>query len=55
VNRIREWERGFLDYARTQFPQVGDTIRTSKVLAKETEADLRRAIEAFNQIFGAAK
>jgi F-type H+-transporting ATPase subunit alpha len=22
VSRIREWERGFLDYTRTQYPQV---------------------------------
>ncbi|GLC25986.1 F0F1 ATP synthase subunit alpha [Roseisolibacter agri] len=55
VNRIREWERGFLDYARTQYPQVGDTIRTSKALGKDVEADLKRAIEAFTQLFGAAK
>jgi F-type H+-transporting ATPase subunit alpha len=53
VARIRAWERGFLDYARTQYPQVGDTIRTSKQLGKDVEADLKRAIEAFNQIFGA--
>jgi F-type H+-transporting ATPase subunit alpha len=55
VNRIREWERGFLDYARTQYPQVGDNLRTQKVLSKEIEADLKRAIEAYNGIFGAAK
>ncbi|MGZ8455553.1 MAG: F0F1 ATP synthase subunit alpha [Gemmatirosa sp.] len=55
VNRIREWERGFLDYARTQYPQVGDTIRTSKALGKDVEADLKRAIEAYTQLFGAAK
>jgi F-type H+-transporting ATPase subunit alpha len=55
VNRIREWERGFLDYARTQYPQVGDAIRTSKALGKDVEPDLKRAIEAYTQIFGAAK
>jgi F-type H+-transporting ATPase subunit alpha len=55
VNRIREWERGFLDYARTQYPQVGDNLRSQKVLSKEIEADLKRAIEAYNGIFGAAK
>src|SRR5215218_8402278 len=30
--KVRAWERGFLDYLRTQYPQVGDAIRTSKVL-----------------------
>jgi F-type H+-transporting ATPase subunit alpha len=55
VNRIRAWERDFLDYARTQFPQVGDTIRSSKALSKDTEADLKRAIESFTQMFAATK
>jgi F-type H+-transporting ATPase subunit alpha len=55
VNRIRDWERGFLDYTRTQYPQVGDSIRTSKALGKDVEPDLKRAIESYTQIFGAAK
>jgi F-type H+-transporting ATPase subunit alpha len=55
VNRIREWERGFLDYVRTQYPQVGDGIRTSKAIGKDVEPDLKRAIESYNQLFGAAK
>jgi hypothetical protein len=45
---LKEWERGFLEYAGSQFPQVGEAIRKEKVLSKETEADLRRAIEGFN-------
>jgi hypothetical protein len=32
-----------------QFPQVPQKIRSEKILSKETEADLRRAIESFNQ------
>ena len=55
VNRIRDWERGFLDYVRTQYPQVGDSIRTSKALGKDVEPDLTRAIESYTQIFGSAK
>jgi F-type H+-transporting ATPase subunit alpha len=55
VNRIRDWERGFLDYTRTQYPQVGDSIRTSKALGKDVEPDLKRAIESYTQIFGSAK
>ena len=31
-----------------QFPQVGDAIRKEKVLSKETEAELKRGIEAYN-------
>jgi F-type H+/Na+-transporting ATPase subunit alpha len=48
VAELKEWERGFLEYAASQFPQVPERIRADKVLSKETEADLRRAIEGFN-------
>ena len=48
VPELKEWERGFLEYAAAQFPQVPERIRADKVLSKETEADLRRAIEGFN-------
>jgi F-type H+-transporting ATPase subunit alpha len=49
VNELKEWERGFLEFAEKQFPQVAQKIRSEKVLSKETEADLKRAIENFNQ------
>src|SRR5512138_2369776 len=32
VNRIREWERGFLEFVEQQFPQVPQKIRGEKVL-----------------------
>jgi F-type H+-transporting ATPase subunit alpha len=49
VSEIKEWERGFLEFVEKQFPQVPQKIRSEKILSKETEADLRRAIESFNQ------
>jgi F-type H+-transporting ATPase subunit alpha len=49
VADIKEWERGFLEFMEKQFPQVPQKIRSEKVLSKETEADLRRGIEGFNQ------
>ena len=55
VPQIKEWERAFLEFADKQFPQVGQKIRSEKVLSKETEADLKRAIETFNQQFTQAK
>jgi F-type H+-transporting ATPase subunit alpha len=55
VNRLKDWERQFLDFVEHQFPQVPQRIRSEKVLSKETEADLKRAIESFNQQFNAAK
>ena len=50
--RIREWERGFLDYMHGQAPQVGTGIRTNKALSKDAEAELRGAIEGFTRMFG---
>jgi F-type H+-transporting ATPase subunit alpha len=48
VSELKDWERDFLEYAAAKYPQVTETIRKEKVLSKETEADLKRAIEAFN-------
>ena len=36
VARIREWERGFLDYVSAQFPQVPERIRADRAISKET-------------------
>jgi F-type H+-transporting ATPase subunit alpha len=47
VPEIRAWENGFHEFMATQYPQVGQKIRSEKVLSKETEADLRRGIEAY--------
>jgi F-type H+-transporting ATPase subunit alpha len=55
VNRLKDWERGFLEFVEKQFPQVPQRIRTDKVLSKESEADLKRAIEGFNQEFNPEK
>jgi F-type H+-transporting ATPase subunit alpha len=55
VPAIKEWERGFLEFSESQFPQVPQRIRSEKVLSKETEADLKRALENYNQSFGSRK
>jgi F-type H+-transporting ATPase subunit alpha len=52
VDKVRAWERAFLEYMAAQFPQVGERIRTEKVLSKEIEADLVRGIGSFKQTFG---
>jgi F-type H+-transporting ATPase subunit alpha len=52
VAAIRDWEREFHDFAGAQFPQVGERIRSEKVLSKETEEDLKRAISQFKQLRG---
>jgi F-type H+-transporting ATPase subunit alpha len=50
VNALRTWEKGFHEFMAAQFPQVGERIRTEKVLSKETEADLKRAIEQYKKL-----
>jgi F-type H+-transporting ATPase subunit alpha len=52
TGQVREWERNFHEYMAASYPQVGQGIRTSKVLSKEIEADLRRGIEAYQKTIG---
>jgi F-type H+-transporting ATPase subunit alpha len=52
VAQIREWERGFLEYVARQFPQVPERIRTDRAISKETEVDLKRAIDGYKQAAG---
>ncbi|MEP6766268.1 MAG: F0F1 ATP synthase subunit alpha, partial [Gemmatimonadaceae bacterium] len=51
VNQVRAWEKQFVAFAKAQFPQVTDSIRSSKALSKDMEADLKRAIEQFGKQF----
>src|SRR5687768_969188 len=55
VNRIREWERAFLEYVQAQWPQVGDRLRKEKELKKDLEEELKRAIAAFKDLRGDGK
>ena len=50
VARVREWERGFLEYAQAQFPQITAKIKQDKTLSKETEEELKRAIGAYQKV-----
>jgi F-type H+-transporting ATPase subunit alpha len=52
VSKIREWERGFHEFMKAKYPQVGDGIRSKKELTKDGEADLRRGIEAYKSSTG---
>ena len=49
VAKIRGWEKGFHEFMKTRFPQVGDKIQAEKVLSKENEADLKRAIAEYKK------
>jgi F-type H+-transporting ATPase subunit alpha len=49
TGKVRAWEKGFLEYLRAQFPQILDGMRSSKALAKDAEAELKRAIEQYTK------
>jgi F-type H+-transporting ATPase subunit alpha len=53
TGKVRAWEKGFLEYLRAQFPQILDGMRSSKALAKDAEAELKRAIEQYTKSFAA--
>ncbi len=48
LDRVKEWQAGFLRVYHTQYAAVADAIKSSKVVTDETEAKLRSAIEEFN-------
>jgi len=52
VPEIKEWERGFLEYMGAEHPQIGEAIKKEKVISKELEATMRKAIESFNNLRG---
>src|SRR5256886_346800 len=47
---IKAWEQGFLDFMTAQHPELGQEIRTRKVLADELAARLRAAIDEYKRI-----
>src|ERR1700704_3914090 len=50
VNRLKDWEKGFLEFMAAEFPQGGGRIRAEKALSKETETDLRRGIDQYKKV-----
>jgi F-type H+-transporting ATPase subunit alpha len=50
VGQVRKWEQGFHQYMAAQAPQVGEKVRTERALSKDTEAELKRAIESYKQV-----
>ena len=52
LTEVRRWEREFYQFMDAQVPQVGERIRTDKVLSKESEALLRQSIDRFSADFG---
>jgi F-type H+-transporting ATPase subunit alpha len=48
--KVRSWEQGFLDFMAAQHPEIGEEIRTRKLLPDELGARLRKAIEEFKAL-----
>jgi F-type H+-transporting ATPase subunit alpha len=52
VARIRDWERAFHEFMAAQHPQIGEEIRTRRVLPDDLVARVRQAIEEFRALGG---
>ncbi len=48
VERMQEWEDGFLRYMANSQPQVGKSIVEDGVISEDTDKGLRTALETFN-------
>ena len=51
VKRVQEFEKGFLEFVKTQYADIPESIRETKVMSDECEARLVEAIEAFKKNF----
>lgn len=51
VDRILDFQKGLFELIDTKYPQIPETIRTTKVLDEETEKALISAIEEYKKTF----
>jgi F-type H+-transporting ATPase subunit alpha len=51
VNKVRAFELGFLEYMRTQKPEIGEKVRGGAKLDDETTNALKAALNDFKQTF----
>ena len=52
VERIREWEQGFVKFLHASHRKLMDKIKETKALEAKTETELKEAIGKFNGSFG---
>src|SRR6266487_3953534 len=50
VPEIRAWEQGFRDFMAAQHPDIGEEIRTRRVLGDDLTARLRAAVAEYKQL-----
>src|SRR5688572_14748901 len=53
VDKVRAWERGFLEYLSSRAPQLSSAIKTEKAISEDLEKKLVEAIKAFTETFSA--
>ncbi len=51
VNRVQDWEAGFLKYLEMSYPDVVNGIMNDKRISDDNTAKLKTAVEAFNKTF----
>jgi F-type H+-transporting ATPase subunit alpha len=51
VEKVRTWEKELLTYFETQKKEILDRIASEKVLSEELEAELKKVIEEFKEIY----
>src|SRR5713226_1589157 len=50
VPKIKEWEKGLLEFMAAQHPEIGEEIRTRKALSDDLSGRLRKAIEEYKAL-----
>jgi F-type H+-transporting ATPase subunit alpha len=48
VENVLKFRDDFLDFVESAYPEIGNAIRTEKVISPETEAALRKALDEFS-------
>lgn len=51
VNKIKEFEKGFLEYVDTHYREIGKKILKEQKLTEEIEGTLKKAIDEYKKIF----
>lgn len=51
VDRVLEFERDLFEFIKTNYPEIPDSIKTTKELTEDTEKKLVEAINAFKENF----
>lgn len=55
VNKVREWEKGFLQFVREQRSEVRNLLLKEQKLSPDVLKGLKQALEDFNADFSAAQ